>query len=208
MNLFLFKISALCLALGACAAKSISPRQQFSGMYKVRIELQKNKLQMPGLRDSVEAGMKSTQKALSEAQHMTDLDLTKIDTSTIEGKVEYSATAFAKSISQIGIQLGNVGDEIGKYADQLSTESISGLASFLDQQIFEVQLFEDGSIKTKGDMITRFIFKMYLWDVKDNQFVLSDENNNLIQNFEIQERTQNSFVVQNDLLKLHFQKVQ
>lgn len=162
MNLFLFKISALCLALGACATKSISPRYQFSGMYKVRIELQKNKLQMPGLRDSVEAGMKSTQKALSEAQHMTDLDLTKIDTSTIEGKVEYSATAFAKSIFQIGIQLGNVGDEIGKYADQLSTESISGLASFLDQQIFEVQLFEDGSIKTKGDMITRFIFKMYL----------------------------------------------
>lgn len=44
--------------------------------------------------------------------------------------------------------------------------------------------------------------------MKDNQFVLSDENKNVIQNFEIQERTQNSFVVQNDLLKLHFQKVQ
>ena len=165
--------------------------------------------QMQGLRDSVEAGMKSTQKALSEANNIYDrfgFDQDWYKYHWRKGRI-FKATAFAKSISQIGIQLGNVGDEI-ENMDQLSTESISGLASFLDQQILRYSSLKMGSIKTKGDMITRFIFKCIygMWKTTNLSFLMKIKN--VIQNFEIQERTQNSFVVQNDLLKLHFQKVQ
>jgi hypothetical protein len=105
-----------------------------------------------------------------------EIDLSEIDTTTPEGKIEYAAQKMAKEFAKVGKTMGKEMAEMGGLFGNLGTGLLDGLSSMLEGQRFDVELQADGDVKIKGLGLLAMATSDKKWSVVDNDLVITDVN--------------------------------
>ena len=84
------------------------------GKYNVSIKLKEDVINKDKIKESVDDAVKDAQAELSKAKEelSKEMDFSHIDTTTMEGKIEYAAKKFGSSMAEMGIGLGEKSNEM------------------------------------------------------------------------------------------------
>jgi hypothetical protein len=136
----------------------------------------------------------------------SELSTENIDTSTVEGKIEYAAKNFAKGMSGFGEMMAQLGTD-------LSSLSLSAIDGLFDQtngltknMNADVELKEDGSVKITGNPILKFIAAQLTWDLEGDYFILKNDKGEVEQKLLISDKTSEGFILSNEGVKLVLKK--
>lgn len=142
-------------------------------------------------------------KSIENIKH--ELDLSKIDTTTVEGKIEYATKKFSKTMAEMGTTMGELGTDLAGLFSDLTTSGVRLGEILLKNMKMEVELQADGDIKFKNTWIN-IAFMNARWEVKKDKFSLFTDENELPEVFKIKESNQDGFVLDNEHLIIKFAK--
>jgi hypothetical protein len=89
--------------------------------------------------------------------------------------IEYGAKVFGKTIAEAGLQLGENAQGFGNLANMFGNGGINFFDNMLTNTNIDVELQEDGDVKTEG--FTRFFVSNITWAVDGEYVILNVENN-------------------------------
>lgn len=99
-----------------------------------------------------------------------------LDTSGVDGKLEYSIQMFGKTMEQFGKGMENFAEDMGKLGEQIAVKSKKWKNQLLQNIHFEVDLQQDGDCKIKNLNLDFLAFRDARWEVKnDSLYVLKDK---------------------------------
>lgn len=178
------------------------------GTYKVHVELDEKTFNKQGVRDSVSEALTKAKDELSKAKVELDqkLDSSKVDTSTTEGKIEFVAKSFAKTMASFGKDLGELGIIMGEAAGDVAVKALDMTESLLKNINMDVELKEDGKLVTSSSIINKIQFVGSNWEVKENKFYFKEENGTIQNEYEILESNDKGFVLSQDKYRLVFER--
>jgi hypothetical protein len=189
-----------------CSSNSDN-RKDFTGHYNVKLQLDEGTIPKAAIKDSIKAGFAEAKEALKNAKIKIneDIDLSKVDTTTAEGKIEYAAKAFGKGMGEFGIAMGEFGKSIGELAAGVASGSLDFADAIINKIAFDLDLNDDGSIKAKNTKISNFSFEDANWEVEGKTFYLIDKDKNK-EAFEIISKKEDGFILKKDKVKFIFSK--
>ncbi|MBK9993727.1 MAG: hypothetical protein IPP01_07040 [Saprospiraceae bacterium] len=183
-----------------------SPTKSLAGSYTIHLEVKDLKINMDEVNKSMDEGIQNMKTELNSEKVKEELNTNNIDTSTIEGKIEFAAKNFAKGMTGFGELMAEFGTSIG----QLSTGAISSVLSesqtLLNNVNAEVELKEDGSVKVAGNPILKFMAAQIVWEVQGDQFIVKNEKGEIVHQFGISDKTTEGFMLSNEKLKIVLKK--
>lgn len=188
--------------IGSCTQKTIT-KKDMTGNYSVHLELDEKTFNKQGVRDSVTQALSKAKDELSKVKVEFDL---KMDTSTAEGKMEYYAKSFAKTMSSFGKDLGELGILMGEAAGDVAVSAIEMTENLIQHIKMDVELKEDGTIATDSSLVNNVQFSGSKWEVKDNLFILKDEDGKTKHEYKIADQSDKGFVLVQDKYRLVFEK--
>jgi hypothetical protein len=188
--------------MGSCTQKTIT-NKDMTGKYSVHLELDEKTFDKQGIRDSVAQAISKAKDELSKAK--VDFDL-KMDTSTAEGKMEYYAKSFAKTMSSFGKDLGELGILMGEAAGDVAVSAMEMTENLVQHIKMDVELKEDGTIATDSNLVNNIQFSGTKWETKDNVFILKDEDGKTKHEYKITDESDKGFVLAQDKYRLVFEK--
>jgi hypothetical protein len=194
------------IILGSCKDSAPQPSDMV-GYYTVSGKFSNEAIDENEIKSSISDAMKEAKAEIAKAKEEINLefDLSSIDTSTTEGKIEYTAKKFSKSMAELGTDMGEVGTELGSLFANLTTSGIDLGENLLKNIKFEVELQADGDLKVNNQWITLGLNNAK-WEVKDDQFILFKDNNEAADVFLIKNRNSNGFELVKDELEIQFVK--
>lgn len=190
------------------ACKDNGPRpSDMVGSYKVTGRLADGAVNKAAIKDSIDQAMKKASEELKKAKKemAEEMDVTGIDTTTAEGKIEYAAKQMGKSFSQLGEGLGDLTGQLGEMVSGLTVNGLDMAESIIKNLNITVELQEDGDIKSKGSIID-FGLRNAKWEVKDGMFLLYREEGKEPESFRISNRTSKGFTLEKDKFLIDFVK--
>lgn len=179
------------------------------GKYNVSIKLKEDVINKDKIKESVDDAVKDAQAELSKAKEelSKEMDFSHIDTTTMEGKIEYAAKKFGSSMAEIGIGLGEKSNEMGSLFSDLAGQGVGLGASLLNNIKIILELQADGDIKAKGSLISLGLSDA-TWEVKGDDFLLKTRETDTPDVFHIIERSSKGFTLEKDKWVIEFVKVQ
>jgi hypothetical protein len=177
------------------------------GLYEVRAQLKDGTVNANEITKSVSDAMKDVKTEMQKARIEIDqeLDLANIDTTTAEGKIEYAAKKFGKSMSDIGLTMGELGKDLGSLFGGLAGEGIGLAQSILKNINAELELRENGDLKANSSLIS-ISLPNATWQVDGDQFIMFTDNKAESDTFLITKKSAEGFILSKDELELHFMK--
>ena len=177
------------------------------GNYSVTASLAEGTINKSVIRDSIQTAMEKAEDDIKKAKEEIEkeLNLNDIDTTTTEGKIEFAAKKFGKSMADIGVNMGELGKDMGNLFSNLAVDGISLSESILNNINIDVELLQDGKIKTKGGLISLGL-KDATWLVNDDYFLLKTNESDTQDTFRIKDRHAEGFVLEKDKLLITFSK--
>lgn len=204
-NISLF---TFCIFLPFMSCKDLGPNPEIMvGTYQVTGQLKDGTIDTEEISKSVSDAVKDAKVEIQNARKEIDqeLDLANIDTTTAEGKIEYAAKKFGKSMSDIGLTMGELGKDLGDLFGGLAGEGIGLAQSILKNINAEIDLQADGDLKAKNSLIN-ISLPNATWQVDGDQFILHTDNKTQSDTFLITKRSGEGFMLSKDELELHFVK--
>ena len=129
----------------------------------------------------------------------TDL-LQDIDTSTMDGKIQYSARQFETSMKALGEGLSDVFNSLAKTGMNIK----NGL---LEDIRFDAELQEDGDIKIKEMPVDIFQVRDATWAVDGKQFFIFRGQSDTL-TFDIVKKSKKQILLQNEDIAIKLDKIQ
>lgn len=203
MTLFVF-----IFALSSFSCKENDPHpSDITGNYLVTASLVKGAIDKEAIRDSIKAAIHGAKADLAKAktEMEKEMDIENLDTTTTDGKIEYGAKKFAKSITEISFDMGKLGDNMGNLFANLADEGVNLSETILKNINMEVDLLPDGKVNTSGTWLSLGL-KNAEWKVENDYFLLKTENDVSLDTFFIKNKSQQGFVLEKDKLQLSFVK--
>ena len=202
---YYFTFSIL-FSLLACKESGPFPSDMV-GNYSVTASLAEGTINKSAIRDSIQTAMEKAEEDIKKAKEEIEkeLNLDDIDTTTTAGKIEFAAKKFGKSMADIGVNMGELGKDMGNLFSNLAVDGINLSESILKNIDVDVELLQDGKIKTKGGLISLGL-KEASWQGKDDYFLLKTNENNSEDTFRIKDRHSDGFVLEKDKLLITFSK--
>ncbi|MBC7884211.1 MAG: hypothetical protein H7X99_01970 [Saprospiraceae bacterium] len=191
-----------------CACGDSGPHpSDMVGHYTVTAALDEDAINKTAIRDSIQTAMQHAEDEISKAKEELEkeLNLNDIDTTSIEGKLEFSTKKFGKSMADIGINMGELGQEMGNLFSDLAADGINLSESILKNINLDVELLPDGYIRAKGSLISLGL-KDAKWQVVGDHFLLKTNETDGQDTFKINSRTNDGFVLEKDKLQITFLK--
>lgn len=179
------------------------------GTYEVKARLKEGTIDKNAIKEEIRSAMDKAKEDIEKAKDdiNNDLDLSAIDTSTLDGKLEYAAKSFSKSMTDAGLEIGNLTNDFGQALSGIAESGLNFSENILKVLNIQVELQADGDIKSKNG-----IFNMGLsnakWEIKDNQFILLGQGSSAPESMKILKRDASGFSVEKDNLILDFVKKQ
>ncbi len=180
------------------------------GKYSAHLELDQTQFNKQAVRDSINTALGKVKDDLAKAKIEMDveMDTSFIDTSTAEGKMEYFAKSFAKSIAAFGKDLGEMGILLGEAAGDVATGAMDFADNVVSKVHLDVELAADGKIITSSDLANRVQFVGSSWEVKDQTFLFKDDKGQVKSEYKILQQDENGFVLGHEKYRLIFTKKQ
>lgn len=201
-----FFVTAILFSLISCKESGPYPSDMV-GNYTVTASLAEGVIDKNAIRDSIQTAMEKAEEDIKKAKEEIEkeLNLNDIDTTTTEGKIEFAAKKFGKSMADIGVNMGELGKDMGNLFSNLAEDGIGLSESILKNLDIDVELLQDGKIKTKGGIISLGL-KDATWLVKDDYFLLKTSESDTQDTFKIKDRHPDGFELEKDKLLITFTK--
>ncbi|HRI01546.1 MAG TPA: hypothetical protein PK006_10880 [Saprospiraceae bacterium] len=194
----------LCFAF-LISCSNVKNPVSLAGKYQAHIEIDKSKLNSAGVKDSIELQLSKAKEELQKIDFKNEMDLSKIDTSTAEGKLEYAAKEFAGSMTNLGKELGSIGLNLGKFLGDVTINGINDLELGLHDLKFDVELQEDGDIKTDQEWIAWMYLKNVSWEQSNDQFILKNKDG-VLRTFKFTTKD-DGFILEENAMKVVLTKI-
>ncbi len=180
------------------------------GKYEVHLELDQNHFNKQTVRDSINNALGKAKEELTKAKVEMDaeMDTAFIDTSTAEGKMEYFAKSFAKSMAAFGKDLGEMGILLGEAAGDVATGAMDFAENVVRKVHMDVELAADGKIITSSSLANRVQFVGSTWEVHDQTFIFKDDKGQIKNEYKILQQDDTGFVLGHEKYRLVFSKKQ
>ena len=208
MRFYLSLLTIVFIMLFSACNSEKNTRNEYVGKYEVQIKLGDIPINKTAIRDSIKAGLAEADKALKEAKIEvdTDLKLNNIDTTTAEGKIEYAAKAFGKSMNEVGSTLGSLAKGMGELAAGIAEGGLDMADNILKNMHFKVELSDDGTIKGSTVNFSNVSFDGSTWAVRANKFYIKSKDGSSEEEFNITKHDENGFVIEKDKAIFTFTK--
>ena len=199
-------VVSILFAIISCKESGPHPSDMV-GIYDVKAKLKEGTIDKKSVTEEIKSAMEKAGDDLKKAKNdiEKDLDLSSIDTSTIEGKLEYAAKNFGKSMTEAGLELGDLTEELGAALGGMAESGIDFSENMLKMVNLQVELQADGDIKAKNS-----IFNMGLsnarWKIKGDEFILIKNDSQQPESMKILKRDDSGFSLEKDNLILQFVK--
>ena len=174
-----------------------------TGKYKVHLVLDEKTFDKQGVKDSVTAAMSKAKEELSKMKVEFD---EKMDTSTAEGKMEYYAKSFAKTMASFGKDLGELGILMGEAGGDVAVKAMEMTETLVQNIKMDVELKEDGKIATDSSLLNKVQFEGTQWEVNGDNFIFKDDEGKVKHEYKIVDKTDEGFVLLHDKYRLVFVK--
>ncbi len=200
MKSLIFSLIVLSNIVFLVSCKDTSPQpSDLVGNYTVTMSLRDGVVNTEAIKDSINDAMSKASEELKKArvEMNEDLNLSAIDTTTPEGKIEYAAKKFGQSIAEAGLGMGELGKEMGSLFSGLAEGGIGMTKSILENMTLDVELQADGDLKASGSVLNIGLNDK-TWKVVGDDFILTDGNKNEDQVLKISERNESGFTLTKD----------
>lgn len=192
------------IVIGSCKEnQKIINKKTMVGKYDVHLELNEKTFDKQGVKDSVTEALSKAKEGLSKMKIEFD---EKMDTSTAEGKMEYYAKSFAKTMASFGKDLGELGILMGEAAGDVAVKAMDMTEGLVQHIKMDVELKENGRMITNSNLIYKVQFSGSQWEVKDDTFIFRDDEGHAKHEYKIVDKTDNGFVLLHDKYRLIFVK--
>jgi hypothetical protein len=177
------------------------------GHYIVSANLSKKAINTDDIKNKISEAMEEAKDNISKSKDeiKKEFDLTMIDTSTVDGKIEYAAKKFGQSMAELGTDMGELGTEVGSLFSDLTSNGINFGESLLKNLKIEVELQADGDIKVDNTYVLLGLTNA-TWKVENDQFLLYKDKQEKPDTFLIKERNTEGFTLTKDELEILFVK--
>lgn len=129
----------------------------------------------------------------------------KYDTTTIDGKLEYTTRMFGESMKEFGNQLGGFMENLGDFMKDFSENAGEWKNNLLKNLKFRVELQADGDLQLKEGVGGLFSLRDAKWKIeKDSFFVMKSDST--LYSLHVLERDASHLVLQKDELIIRMQK--
>lgn len=198
----------LLLNLLACGESGPRPKSMI-GWYNVSLS---------SVNATVDSGMGDIQQKESNSdseqgsgKSMSEADENEIapdiDTSTIEGKIQYSGRQFETSLKTLGKNVAAWGQELSEVFNSLAKTGMNIKNDLLEDIRFDAELQEDGDIKIKEMPVDIFQVRDATWAVDGKQFfIFRGQSDTLI--FDIVKKSKNQILLQNKEIAIKLDKIE
>ena len=207
-SISIFLIVSL-LVLSSCIEKGPQP-SSLVGLYEVSVRLKNSVVDKNSIKQEIKSAMNQAEDEIKKAKSEIDeaIDLSSIDTSTIEGKIDYAAKKLGKSVAEVGVEMGDLGKDIGEAVSSLAVNSLDFSEKFLNNLKFDLELQADGDIKSKESILYMGLNNAR-WAIEADNFIFTKDDNGQPQKMKIVNRSQDGFTLEHDEIFLDFiRKVQ
>ncbi|MBP8725100.1 MAG: hypothetical protein KBF37_01620 [Saprospiraceae bacterium] len=196
---------AAMLVIASCGSKAIKSTEM-TGIYSVHLELDHDKFNKEHVHDTVAKAMDKAREELSRLKTEVDqkIDTAFIDTSTAQGRMEYFAKSFAKSMAAFGKDLGELGILLGEAAGDVASEAVDFSETLVRQIQLDVELLADGKIVTHSPMARKIQFVGSRWEVSGDQFLMKDDQDKVVRSYQITSQSDRGFELTHDQYRLVF----
>lgn len=195
-----FLLLMLTFSLGSCIQKTIN-KKEMTGKYSVHLELSEKTFDKQGVKDSITQALSKAKEELSKMKIEFD---EKMDTSSEEGKMEYYAKSFAKTMASFGKDLGELGILMGEAGGDVAVKAMEMTENLVQHIKIDVELKENGKISSDSSTVNKVQFEGSEWEVKDDTFIFKDEYGKTKHEFKIVDKTDLGFVLAQDKYRLVF----
>lgn len=178
----------ICLMILYTACKESSPKPaEIVGDYKVSFSLNDEVKLSDSIKMAIENARTEIQHELQQAKETMkdEFNTNEIDTSTVEGKLEYKSLKLTQSMADLGPDLGRLGAELGLNAASLAGDGVSWAANMLQSIELDVTLQADGDIKVSGSPFFSFGFNDATWRVHEDHLLFQRSKSSPIDTLQI-----------------------
>jgi hypothetical protein len=195
-------LSLFVLSLISC--KTAPDKASLAGDYSIKAEWKNKEKIQSDVKKELEGTWQKVSDDLSKAQEdlESDFDLSTIDTTTAEGKIEYASKKLAKEVSSVGMKVGESAGDLGKSVGNAALQGLGGLEAMFDGLNLDVTLQPDGDIKTKG--MASWVTGNMSWDVVGDEMIIKDAKSEEVINAAIVSSDDKGFVLEYKELRLIF----
>jgi len=178
------------------------------GNFEMNIILKDDVVDKKSIQENISSAISKANEDLDKVKEElgSEFDLNDIDTSNLEGKIEFAAKKFGKSMAEVGLNLGGLGKDLGSIISDISLGSMDFLASSLKNLHMEIEFQEDGEIKNRGSVLSLGLNNAR-WEVKDDNFIFTQDNDKNPESLRIIKRDKNGFTLEKDKVWLEFVRV-
>ena len=196
----------VCTAFLSCLPMGPQPSDMV-GQFVVSADLNEEAIDKKAIKKDIDDAMKKAGEEIEKSREemMKDIDLENIDTTTLEGKLEYLGKSFGSKMGNIGLDIGKLSKDFGGLISDITSGSIDFSTSFLRNLKLDIELQEDGDVKVKNKMVSMG-FNNATWKVDGDTFILTNSDDNTTDEFKIINRESKGFTLEKDKLQLHFTK--
>lgn len=209
MRVLMFRIGIVLFFITtlACKKSDVKPSEMV-GKYSVHLELDQKKFNKQAVRDSITEALTKAKDDITKVKEEVDvkMDTAFIDTSSFEGKMEYFAKSFAKSMASFGKDLGELGILLGEAAGDVATGAMDFTESLIQKIKLDIELLENGKIVTSSDIANKIQFVGSTWEVQNDSLTFKDDNGIVVQTYQILEKNPKGFVLVHDKYRLIFNR--
>ena len=177
------------------------------GNYTVKVKLKEGIIDKKSIKEEIRAAMEKAGDDIKEAQKEIekDLDISSIDTTTIEGKIEYASKSFSKSMAESGLELSKFSTEFGAAISGIAESGLNFSENLLNMVNIEVELQADGDVKAKNS-IFNLGFSNAKWEIQGDEFIITKNDQQQPEFMKILKRDDSGFSLEKDNLILEFVK--
>lgn len=182
------------------SCKDTSPQpSDLVGNYTVTLSLRDGVVNTEAIKDSINDAMSKASEELNKAklEMNEEFNFADIDTTTPEGKIEYAAKKFGKTIAEAGLGMGELGKEMGSLFSGLAEGGIGITKSLLENMTFDVELQAEGNIMASGSVLNIGLNDK-TWKVVGDDFIIMDANQKEDQILKIKERSDRGLTLTKD----------
>jgi len=208
MKSVIFSLIFFCNIILLISCKDTSPQPaDLVGNYTVTLSLRDDALNTESIKDSINDAMSKVSEELNKAklEMNGEFNFADIDTTTPEGKIEFAAKKFGKTMAEVGLGMGEFGKDMGSLFGGLAEGGIGMTKSILESMSFEVELKADGNIMASGSVLNIGLNDK-TWKVVGDDFIILDASNSEDQILKISERNERGFTLTKDKMVIKLVK--
>ena len=198
----------IALTLVTCKTNK-TPREEFAGTYDMQVKFEKNLIDKLAIQDSIKTALAEAEKEIDKAklEVKEDIDVSKIDTSTSKGKMEYAAKEFGQGMSEMGTTLGTMAKGMAEMAGHMAKGGIELADNLLKNLKVRIELLDDGKVKGSSLNFSGVHMDDATWDVRNKKFYLKSNKDSSEEEFNITKVTDTGFELEKDKATLVFTKI-